>query len=82
MTASHYSAMYNRFDALNLLIEHGAHLRTFCKEHYTVFDHVVRTDHQQLLEALWPHAKRYQRDKTDVSEKEEREVAFDFEIDL
>lgn len=41
-TPAHYAALFNRFDALNLLIERGANLLTFSGEHYNVFDEAVR----------------------------------------
>ena len=43
-TPSHYAGMFNRFDALNLLTEHGASLEEKSFEHFTVYDDIIRMD--------------------------------------
>ena len=66
-TPAHYAAIFNRYDAINLLIEHGANLETKNMEHFTVFEEAIKQDHQPMLEAIWLHAKKYKRDMNDVS---------------
>ena len=41
-TPAHYAAIFNRYDAINLLIEHGANLETKNKEHFTVFEEAIK----------------------------------------
>ena len=41
-TPAHYAAIFKRYDAINLLIEHGANLETKNMEHFTVFEEAIK----------------------------------------
>ena len=61
-TPAHYAGTLNKFDALNILLEHGADLSIENSNLMSCFDEVVRNDHSELFECLWPYAKKIRRD--------------------
>ena len=61
-TPAHFAGFLNNFDSLNLLIENGAELTTKNKNNLSSFDEIVRNDHSDLFECVWPYAKNLKRD--------------------
>jgi hypothetical protein len=61
-TPAHFAGFLNNFDALNLLIENGAELNIKNKNGLSTFDEIVRHDHSDLFECVWPYAKLVKRD--------------------
>jgi len=66
-TAAHFAGFLNNFDALNLLIENGAELTSLNKSGLSCFDEIVRSDNADLMECVWPFAKKVKRDLSVVS---------------
>jgi ankyrin repeat protein len=54
------AAVMNHFDALNLLIENGADLTQKNKYGFNSIDYLVRHDHADLLECIYPHYEEYE----------------------
>ena len=52
---------------MNLLIENGAVLGQKSKNGLSTFEEVVRNDHSELFECIWPYAKLVKRDLSLVS---------------
>ena len=68
-TPAHFAGFLNCFDALNLLLEHGADMSMQNSNKLTTYCEIIRNDHCDLFECIWPHAKRYKRDLNEVSIK-------------
>ena len=66
-TPAHFAGFLNNFDSLNLLIENGAELNEKNKNGLSCFDEIVRNDHSDLFECVWPYAKNLKRDMNQVS---------------
>ena len=66
-TPSHFAGFFNNFDSLNLLLEAGADLSIECDKGLTTFDEIVRNDHKDLFECVFPYAKKIKRDSSVVS---------------
>ena len=66
-TPAHFAGFLSNFDSLNLLIENGADCSFKNKNGLSTFDEIIRNDHQELLECVWPYAKLVQRDLNEVS---------------
>ncbi len=66
-TPAHFAGFLNNFDSLNLLIENGAELNEKNKNGLSSFDEIVRNDHSDLFECVWPFAKNLKRDMNKVS---------------
>ena len=62
----HFAGFLNNFDALNLLIENGGDPSKKNKNGLTSFDEIIRNDHAELLECVWPFAKKLKRDLSKV----------------
>jgi hypothetical protein len=55
------NAMYfDNFDAVNLLLEHGADPHVEANGRQNSFHQLIKNDHSELLEAIYPLAVRYQ----------------------
>ena len=61
-TPAMLAGFLNNFDSLNLLMENGADLQIRNKNGLSTFDEVVRNDHSDLFECVWPYAKLIKRD--------------------
>jgi ankyrin repeat protein len=59
-TPALHAANLGHFDALNLLLEHGANLQALNEGGTSCFDEIVRDDAVDLLEAVWPEAQKFQ----------------------
>ena len=61
-TPAHYAGFLGNFDAINLLLEHGADLKLPNSNQLTPFEEMIRNDHAELFECVWPLAKQVKRD--------------------
>lgn len=61
-TPAHYAGFLGNFDSLNLLIENGADLKARNSNQLSTFDEIVRNDHAELFECVWPLASQVKRD--------------------
>lgn len=59
-TPALHAANLGHFDALNLLLEHGANLEALNEGGTNCYDEIVRDDAVDLLEAIWPEAQKFQ----------------------
>ena len=66
-TPGHFAGFFNNFDSLNLLLESGADMSIRNSSNMSGFDEIVRNDHKDLLECVWPYAKNTKRDTSIVS---------------
>ena len=66
-TPAHFAGFLNNFDAMNLLLEHGADLSSKNSNQLTTYCEIIRNDNSDLFECIWPYAKKYKRDLNDVS---------------
>lgn len=61
-TSAHFAGFLSNFDSLNLLIEHGIDLNAKNGNGLSSFDEIIRNDHAELFECVWPYAKKVKRD--------------------
>lgn len=61
-TPSHFAAFMNNYDSLNLLIESGTDLFLKNDHQMNVFDEIVRSNDDKLLEWVYSHYKQKSRD--------------------
>ena len=61
-TPSHFAAFMNNYDSLNLLIESGSDLFVKNKHQMSVFDEIVRSNDDKLLECVYSLYKKKPRD--------------------
>ena len=61
-TPAHFASFCNNFDSLNLLLENGADMAIQNTSRMSAFDEVVRNDHRDLLECVFPYTKKIKRD--------------------
>ena len=66
-TPGHFAGFFNNFDSLNLLLEAGADVSIHCNKGLTAVDEIVRNDHKDLFECVFPYAKKIKRDTSVVS---------------
>ena len=66
-TPSHFAGFLNNFDSLNLLLEHGSDLGKESNVGMSVVDEIIRVDHADLFECIFPHVKNMKRDTSKVS---------------
>ena len=53
-------------DSLNLLIEYGADMSLKDNSNMNTFDEIVRNDHKDLFECIYPYTRSY-TNKRDLS---------------
>ena len=54
-TPAHFAGFFNNFDSLNLLLENGADMTVQNTNKMSAFDEIVRNDHKDLFECVFPH---------------------------
>lgn len=62
-TPAQHAAITASFDALNLLLEHGADPLCRNAAGLTMYDHIVGANHVELLEIFWNEAMAYDRSR-------------------
>jgi len=66
-TPTHLAAFLGNFDSMNLLLENGADLTKPNDSGMSPYEEIIRSDHADLLECVYPLMKHVKRDMKKVS---------------
>jgi ankyrin repeat protein len=67
LTPAHFAASMENFDAMSLLLEHGADLTIESEPNNNVFAELIQHDFSDLLSCVWHLSKLVKRDLNQVS---------------